>query len=70
MVYPFQGWWQLGTKMDMEPPYKTSLYINNLSATHSQEENLAWGVLRVEVFRVLTTWKKQNCGPLEDAENV
>ena len=54
----------------MEPPYKTSLYINNLSATHSQEENLAWGVLRVEVFRVLTTWKKQNCGPLEDAENV
>ena len=51
MVYPFQGWWQLGTKMDMEPPYKTSLYINNLSATHSHAENLAWGGgLRVGTF--------------------
>ena len=37
--------------MDMEPPYKTSLYINDLSATHSQEENLAWGGLSVESFK-------------------
>ena len=37
--------------MDMEPPYKTSLYINNLSATHSPEENLTWGGLRVGGFK-------------------
>ena len=66
MVY-FGG--NCGQKMDMEPPYKTTLYINNLSATHSPEKNLAWGVLGSEVLRVLTTWKKLNCGQFEDPEN-
>ena len=42
MVYSGFGG-NCGEKMDMEPPYKTTLYINNLSATHSPEENLAWG---------------------------
>ena len=37
--------------MDMEPPYKTTLYINNLSATHSPEENLAWGGLSFGSFK-------------------
>ena len=35
----------------MKPPYKTSLYINNLCPTHSQEEILAWGGLRVGSFK-------------------
>ena len=38
-------------KMDMEPPYKTSLYINNLCPTHSQEKHLAWGGVRVGSFK-------------------
>ena len=37
--------------MDMEPPYKTSLYINNLCPTHSPEKNLAWGGLKVGRFK-------------------
>ena len=45
----FGGNW--GGKMDMEPPYKTSLYINNLCPTHSPEEIFAWGNLRVGSFK-------------------
>ena len=36
--------------MDMEPPYKTSLYINNLCPTHSLENFLPRGV-RVGSFK-------------------
>ena len=52
MVYLFQGLVAIvERKMDMEPPYKTSLYINNLCPTHSPAKNLAWGGLRVEIFK-------------------
>ena len=44
-VARFGGNWR--EKMDMEPPYKTSLYINNLCPTHSPGKTLAWGGLRV-----------------------
>ena len=40
-----------GEKMAMKPPFKTSLYINNLCPTHSPAKNLAWGGLRVGRFK-------------------
>ena len=57
MVYLFKGLVAIGEKkMDMETPYKTSLYINNLCPTHSLEKNLSRGGLGVGSFRVLTSW--------------